>query len=157
RLPEGTGGGVAWRYVTPGYFAALGIPLLRGRSFEELDRGPAGSAIVINQTLARRLFAGEEPVGRHIFPTEKGQWHTVVGVVGDIRDRGLTRDPEPEYYLVRKHGPDEVFGDGSGARSGSVLVRSPQGTAAVAAAIRANIADLDATLPVEIETLEERV
>ena len=157
RVAEGAGGGVAWRYVTPGYFAVLGIPILRGRTFDEPDRDSSGSGIVINQTLARRLFPDEDPIGRHIFPSEKGEWHSVVGVVGDVRGRGLGQPPEPEYYLVRKHVPDEIFGDGSGVRSASVLVRSALEPGLVAARIRAEIAALDPTLPVEVETLRERV
>jgi predicted permease len=157
RLPEGVGGGVSWRYITPGYFGALGIPILRGRTFNEQDRGPGAPAIVINQTLAQRLFPGRDPIGQRMFPSAKGEWHTVAGVVGDVRGRGLDQPPEPEYYVVRKHAPDEIFGDGSGVRSASVLVRSPLDPQAVAASIRANIAELDPALPVEIETMGERV
>jgi predicted permease len=157
RLPDGAGGGVSWRHVTPGYFAALGIPILRGRTFNEPDRAPAASAIVLNEVLARRLFPNEDPLGRHIFPSAKGEWHTVVGVVGDIRGRGLNQPPEPEYYVVRKHTQDELFGNGSGFLTASALVRTPQDPQVVAATIRAEIAQLDPTLPVDIETMRGRV
>ncbi len=157
RLPDGVGGGVSWRYITPGYFAALGIPILRGRTFDEPDRTPAGSAIILNQTLARRLFPAQDPIGQHVFPSAKGDWHTVIGVVGDARGRGLGAPPEPEYYVVRKHAADEIFGDGSGVRSASVLVRSPAEAQAVAASIRAAVAGLDPALPVQVETMRERV
>jgi putative ABC transport system permease protein len=157
RLPEGVGGGVSWRYITPGYFTALGMPILRGRTFNEQDREPGAAAIVINQTLAERLFPGQDPIGQRMFPSAKGEWRTVAGVVGDVHGRGLDQPPEPEYYLVRKHAPDDIFGDGSGVRSASVVVRSPLETQAVAAAIRADIAELDPALPVEIETMGERV
>ncbi|HLK63169.1 MAG TPA: ABC transporter permease [Bryobacteraceae bacterium] len=155
-LPEGVGGGVSWRYITPGYFGALGIPILRGRTFNEEDRSANASAIIINQTLAQRLFPGQDPLGRHILRSAKGEWHTVVGVCGDIRNRGLSRPPEPEYYVARKHVPDEIFGDGSRVLGGIVTVRSPFDAQAVAAALRADFTELDPTLPVEIETIQAR-
>ena len=65
-IPEGSGGMVAWRYVTPGYFAAMGIPMRRGRPFTELDRGASVSSVVLSETLARMMFPGEDPLGKHI-------------------------------------------------------------------------------------------
>jgi predicted permease len=156
-LAEAMRGGVSWRYVTPRYFPALGIPILRGRTFNEQDREPAAAAIIVNQALAQRLFLGQDPIGRRMFPTAKGQWHTVVGLVGDVRGRGLSLPAEPEYYVVRKHAPDEIFGDGSGVRSASAIVRSASAPEAVAAAIRSQIAELDPTLPVQVETMSQRV
>jgi putative ABC transport system permease protein len=155
-LPEGTRGGVSRRYITPGFFAALGIPILRGRTFNEQDREADAAAIVINQTLARRLFPGRDPIGRRMFRSSKGQWHTVTGVVGDVRLRGFSQSTEPEYYLVRKHQPDEIAGDGSVSREARVIVRGPT-EAQAAAAIRSKIAELDPALPVEIESIQERV
>src|SRR5258708_1765218 len=61
---EGTGGMVLWRYVTPDYFRALGIPLRRGRGFAEEDRSAAANPVVISETLARQLFGGQESVGQ---------------------------------------------------------------------------------------------
>ena len=61
---EGTGGMVTWRAVTPGYFAALGVPILRGRGFREEDRDPHQNAIILSDSLARRMFPGEDPAGQ---------------------------------------------------------------------------------------------
>jgi predicted permease len=157
RLPAGTGGGVAWRYITPQYFAALGIPILRGRTFDELDRSAAGSAIILNQMLAQRLFPHGNAIGRAIFESSNGRWHTVIGVAADVRNLGLV-DPEiPEYYLVRKQIPDDVFGDGLAWRSIFAVVRSPLNAHLVARQIRSAVAQLDPSVPVTIEPMRERL
>lgn len=80
------------RYVTPGYFRTLGIPVLQGRSFSIADDAGAPRVIVINDALARRYFAGEDPVGRAL---DRG---TIVGVVGDVRQAALNRPAEPEIF-----------------------------------------------------------
>jgi putative ABC transport system permease protein len=80
------------RYVTPGYFRTLGIPVLKGRGFADGDTAEAPRVIVINDALARRYFPGDEPVGREL---DRGM---IVGVVGNVRQAGLDRLPEPEIY-----------------------------------------------------------
>jgi len=82
------------RYVSPGYFQAMGIPLRRGRLLDERDTPRAPIAILVNETLARRYFPGEEAVGRE---TDRGR---IVGVVGDVRTSRLDRPPEPEIYYA---------------------------------------------------------
>jgi len=82
------------RYVTPGYFRALGIPLRRGRGFTDHDTSDAPPAILINEALARQYFPNEDPIGKH---TDRG---TIVGVVGDVRQSRLDRPPAPEIYSV---------------------------------------------------------
>jgi hypothetical protein len=150
-LPAGAGGAVAWRYITPGYFAALAIPMRRGRAFTEEDRTPQASSIVLSESLARRLFANEDPVGRRIFRTKAG-WHTVIGVAGDVRNNGSDAEV-PEYYAVRKHTADEVFGDGSAWRGATIVARG----SFQPAAIRAALAELDPALPVTFQSMRERV
>jgi putative ABC transport system permease protein len=110
------------RYVTPGYFRTLGIPVLQGRSFSLADEGGAPRVIVINEALARRYFAGENPVGHDL---NRG---TIVGVVGDVRQAALNRPAEPEIFypaaqnvtmasdigmslIVRTDGPPEPLVD----------------------------------------------
>lgn len=148
RLPEGAGGGVAWRAITPGYFAALGIPILRGRAFNEQDRAPAAAPIVLGETLAHRLFPDEDPIGKRMFQSDDGQWHTVVGVAGDVRNNGLIGPQSAEYYLLASHS----FGNAA-----NVVVRSSLDPQAVARMIRAEIAGLDSSLPVDVQTFRERV
>jgi putative ABC transport system permease protein len=157
-LAERAGGMVAWRYVTPGYFAALGIPILRGRPFREEDRQPAGYAVILSETLARRLFPFDDPLGKHVLKTARGQWFAVVGIAGDVRNVGPARAADPEYYVVRKHVPDETFqNEDDGWHSASVVIRSPLNSRAMAVWLRAEFAAMDATLPVEVETMRQRV
>jgi len=91
RAPEGRSV-AGLRYVTPGYFRTLGIPVLEGRSFSLADEAGAPRVIVINEALARRYFDGENPIGRDL---NRG---TIVGVVGDVRQAGLNRPAEPEIF-----------------------------------------------------------
>jgi putative ABC transport system permease protein len=94
------------RSVTAQYFQAIGIPLLKGRYFTEQDRrGGAVGAAIINDTLARRYFPNEDPIGKYVSHIGANQndgdperWE-IVGVVGDVRHRNLTRPAAPELYL----------------------------------------------------------
>ena len=157
RLPAGTGGFTAWRYITPGYFAALGIPILRGRDFDESDRRFDSNAIVLSASLARRLFPDSDALGKHIYQTERGLWHTVIGVAADVRNNGLMQQGEPEFYLVRKHVADEAFGNGARWLGPTIIVRSSLDDRAVAAMLRRKIAEIDPALPLAIQTMRERV
>jgi predicted permease len=88
RRPPGTGGVVGWRYVTPGYFAALGIPLVHVRRFREQDRNPAAFVAIVSESLARRMFPRQDPIGQRILPGPEGQWTTIVGVARDVINWG---------------------------------------------------------------------
>jgi putative ABC transport system permease protein len=80
------------RFVSPGYFRALGIPIRRGRPFTDRDDSAATHGILVNEALARRYFPNEDPVGRE---TSRG---TIIGVVADVRDIGLGHEPQPEIF-----------------------------------------------------------
>jgi putative ABC transport system permease protein len=82
-----------FRYITPGYFHALGIPILKGRDLTTHDNLEGPPVAVINDAFARQYFPGEDPVGKH---TTRG---TIVGVVGDVRQIGLDRPSAPEFYF----------------------------------------------------------
>jgi len=157
--PEGTGGMVSWRYVTPGYFAALGIPILRGRGFTEADRDADARSVILDESLARRLFPGRDPVGGHILE-DHGVWYTVVGVSRVVRNRGLSADADPEYYVLRKPVIDDNFRRAeppTGWRETTVVVRTSLSPALVVRELRQALASLDRTLPVETETMQERL
>jgi predicted permease len=85
--------------VTPGYFHAMGIPLIRGRVLSERDSTEAPPVIVVNETLARQHWPDEDPVGKRISLGDEDFYREVVGVVGDVRHFGYERIPEPEGYL----------------------------------------------------------
>jgi putative ABC transport system permease protein len=86
------------RSATPGYFAAIGIPLIRGRIFSDQDKTPTG---LIDEQLAKRVFGKESPLGKRFRFSLQGfdvSWVEIVGVVGHIRNDGLESDPRPQAY-----------------------------------------------------------
>ena len=158
--PEGSGGMVAWRYVTPNYFAAMGIPMRRGRPFTQLDRGAESYSVVLSETTARLMFPGEDPLGKRIQRGPQGQWFTVVGVAADARNAGADKAGGPEYYFVRKSMPDLTWANQEpplGWRGAVAIVRTPVDPKLAAASLRSLFAALDPTLPVEISTMRDRL
>jgi putative ABC transport system permease protein len=101
------------RAVSPGYFHAMRIPLIAGRNLSETDLATSPPVVLINQTMAKRFFAGQDPVGKHLkFSTQASvPWTTVVGVVGDVRNVGLEAPPDPEVYqpFQQNTGPSMTF------------------------------------------------
>jgi putative ABC transport system permease protein len=93
--------------VTPGYFAAMGIPLVRGRAFNAHDDARAPPVTIVSRTLAARLFPGEDPIGKRIDAVRDGpdRWHEIVGVVGDVKLDRLDGDAVPEAYAPFAQGP----------------------------------------------------
>ncbi len=137
--------------VTPGYFAAMGIPLLRGRPFNRGDSEDTPKVIAINQTMAERFWPGDDPVGRRVLldPEEEGDWATIVAVVGDVRHRLLTRDVDPQIYIPQGQ---------QATRAISLIVRTPGEPSAVAAAVRETIWSVDPGMPIGgARTLQEVV
>ena len=87
--------------VAPGTFAALGIPLKSGRDFSESDTDDKPFVAVVNEALARRAFPGQNPIGRTVFcPFDSFKGMTIIGVVGDVRQRGPAREPMAECYMT---------------------------------------------------------
>ncbi|MBI4893787.1 MAG: ABC transporter permease [Acidobacteria bacterium] len=147
--PRGTGGIVVWRSVSNGYFSALGIPILRGRAFQPEDDRPEAMNIVISQTLARRLFPGEDPVGRRVRRVFDKDWFTVIGVSRDVRNSGLTAAGNPEFYVSRRTVTEGSF------RTANFLIRGDAPPAALSSWLRAEVASLEPTIPVVPRTLED--
>lgn len=98
--PARSARGTEYRVVSEGYFAAVGIPLLRGRGFERSDGPDAERVAVVSRSLAERLWPGEDPLGKLVQFDMGGALRpsTVVGVVTDIRDLGLDQEPRPTFY-----------------------------------------------------------
>jgi predicted permease len=95
--------GVNYRSVSPDYFRAVSVPILKGRAFDAHDDESATRVVIVNQSLARRDFPGEEPVGKRInmgatAPDGQPAWFEIVGVVGDVRSLELSSEPTPEIY-----------------------------------------------------------
>jgi predicted permease len=94
--------GVVLRQVSPGYFRMLGVPLVRGREFEERDSRSAPKVMVVNESMAKKFWGSLDVVGKRMSVSRdaKGnpEWNEIVGVVTDIRDLDVQSEPEPEYY-----------------------------------------------------------
>lgn len=149
----GMSGSVRWRYVTPGYFEALGIPIKRGRGFNGEDRQPGAQPLILSESLARRLFGLEDPIGRRL------RSQVVVGVAGDARNTGLSGVPDPEMYSVRKIVRNEGAGssDPNWPRHATVIVRSSLDEHIATESLRAAIQQLDPAVPVVLETMDSHV
>lgn len=88
-----------YRTISPDYFRAMSIPLLKGREFNELDHEKASGVVIINETMARRFFPNEDPIGKRLGLSGPPDWREIVGVVGDVKDLGLDAEPKPESYM----------------------------------------------------------
>ena len=99
--------------------------------------------MILSDSLARRLFPGEDPLGKQVLPG-KGGWRTVVGVAGNVKNVGLVERDAPEFYEVRKHSAEET------GRGATAIVRSGMDARQVAKWVRAEVAAMDSGLPVEI-------
>jgi putative ABC transport system permease protein len=160
RYTQDSGGMIAWRFVTPGYFAALGVPIVNGRGFTEADRDPSRNAVVLSHALAHRLFPAEAPLGRGVRFGENEPWYSVVGVAADVKNAGVAERPGPEYYLVRRHGKDPVYAAQIlpfGWRTGTIVIRTSMSEQTAANSLRAVVGELDPTLPVNVESVRHRV
>jgi putative ABC transport system permease protein len=129
------------RFVDPGYFAAMQIPILTGATFPASDRLDQAQDVVVNQALVRQyFFAGENPLGRHVdapgvFP---GKSLRIVGVVGNTRD-DIAHDPWPVIYYPLFSGDQRFV---------TLAVRSRRDPGSLALSVQKVIAGLDSTLPV---------
>ncbi len=147
------------RLVSLGYFATLGISLEKGRLLEEQDESGASHAVVINQTMAKRLWPHDDPLGRHLLDVsdeaQPAVWNangavTVVGVVSNTHEGSLTAQYGDEVYLpVTPHSETPVM---------YVLLRTRESTQQAAAGLRQAVAEVDPSVPVtRVRTLNEVV
>ena len=130
------------RTTGPGYFRALGVPVVRGRDFDDRDAQSGVPAAIVNRTFAERRWPNQDPVGRRIKfgpAGAPGPWLTVVGVVGDVREMALEKGAEPEVYLPSNQGqgvPPFLWPQ-------YLVVRTAGDPLAVAAAVRAAVWSVD--------------
>jgi putative ABC transport system permease protein len=134
--------------VTPGTFAALGIPVVRGRDFDERDSFDAPFTAVVNEALVRTSFPGVDPIGRTIFCAfDSLQGMTIVGVVGDVRQHGPAREPMPECFMpYQQHRYNGA--------SLSLVVRTAGDPTALTETVRRLARERSAEVPVQITTME---
>ncbi len=136
----------ATRLATVDYFQTLGIPLIKGRTFAPTDNDKAPLVSVVNQSLARHRWPGEDPIGKRISFDEGKQWVTIIGIVGDTKELGLNHETQDEIY-----GPMEQF-----PNVGSLLVRTIADPMLLANQVRRAVHDVDPdTAIANFQTLEE--
>jgi putative ABC transport system permease protein len=144
-----------YRTATPEYFRASGIPLVAGREFQATDTGDGALVVILNETLARRLFADRDPIGQRVawtgdvldFIPVSGDWRTVVGVVGDVRSASLDASPRPAMYQPFEQ--EEVF-------AGSLVVRTNTDPRALLVPATQVVREVDPSVPLgKVGTLAE--
>ena len=135
--------------VLPGYFAAMNIPLNRGRVFTGADRAGAPAAVVINQTLARDFYPNENPIGRHLFISWGLPDYEIVGVVADVHQRSLDGATKDQVFLPMEQNPTgPVY----------LVARTHGDPKRLAKAIETQIRSLDHDLPISsVKTMDEYV
>jgi putative ABC transport system permease protein len=147
--PRGQEPSAGYQVVTPGYFGTMGIPVLAGRDFTSSDTQTATPVAIVNHALAAREWPGQDPVGRRIRTGVDTPWMTIVGVVGDIRHRGPSAPPRPEFYQPHTQ------------RSFSFMpfvVRTRHDPASSVPLIRAELARLDPSQPISgMATMDEHL
>jgi predicted permease len=139
--------------VSPGYFHVLKAPLISGRVFSDTDNSKGQQVALINETLARRYWPNEDPVGRHIgarsvqAATSQPPWITIVGVVGDIKSDGFDAAAAPHIYIPAFQSP---------SYASVVYLRTGGDPASLGAAIRREVQEVDPTIPVfGVQTMDE--
>jgi putative ABC transport system permease protein len=138
-----------YRVCTPDYFRTMGIPLLKGRSFTDQDKAGTTPVVVVNETLARKHWAGEDPIGKRIRfygPPERTQWMEIVGVVEDVKHE-LNLPVTPEYYLPHAQDPWNAM---------VLVARTRVEPGSLASALRQQVWAIDKDQPVfDIRTMQE--
>jgi putative ABC transport system permease protein len=143
-----------YRLINSDYFAAMGMKLVKGRAFSRYDTADAPGVVIINETIAARFFAGEDPIGRRLdLSGDPKDLREIVGVVGDVRNYGLDEEVKPEVYVpFLQSAPGYLSGVVSAM---TIVVRSAIEPTALAAALREQVQALDKDQPVsEIRTMQ---
>jgi len=131
-----------YREVTPGYLETIGAMLRDGRTFNSGDRDGSAQVIVVNEFLAKRHWPGQNALGKRLrFDDPKEGWRTVVGVVADIRERGLLFDMKPAIYVPSTQVREPEA-------NSYLVVRTEQDPSAIVKAVQSKIQSLDPQQPV---------
>jgi putative ABC transport system permease protein len=138
--------------ISPAYTSAMGIPLLRGRTFTDADNETAPLVGVVNATMARRFWTNGDPIGKRILrghPGVDNQWVTIVGVVADTKLYGLDNPARLEVYYPYRQQPEADM---------NLVVRSAVDPASLTSAVRAAVATIDKDQPIfEVHTMQQLI
>ncbi len=150
--PPNTSYSAQIRPVSPGYFAALGIPLKQGRDFSEQDRENTPGVAIVNELLAKRFWPNESPIGKRI--RYSSEWLSVIGVCGNIKHARLDAEPDMEIYASYPQVPAPIMK--FVGRDLNFVVRSSNG-GSISAELRNTIRALDPNAVVKINTMDARI
>ena len=143
---------VGQRTITPDYFQAMRIPLIKGRSFTEQDRVNTPHALIINEALAQRYWPGGDAIGKRLgFEDDKGQqdWWEIVGIVGNVKHERLDAEAKPEVYFSYQQSPRNFM---------TLVVRTSSDPSLLIAGVREQVLGIDRDQPVfDIKTMEQRL
>jgi len=147
------------RYVSPGYFTALGIPLLKGRFFTDEDRTGSQAVAVIDENMARQYWPNEDPLGKHLRRNNRDPWAVVVGVVGHIRFTQLAGDDSSTEGTQSSSSGVYYFPIYQTAAGFGFLIAKTNGDPSnLAGAIRQSVHDVDPNQPVsDIDSMDARI
>ncbi len=140
---------VAWySSVSSGYFSTMGMRLLQGREFTERDNAESPKVVIINETMLRRYFQNENPIGKRVGYGRPDGWREIIGVLGDVKHFGLNQDARPAMFLPNNQSP---------ARGLFLVVRSGSDQLNLAASVRREVSALDKNLAVANVRTMDRV
>jgi len=149
---EPTQGVALYQAMTPGYFRAMGISLLKGRGITERDVEGALPVVVVNETFVNRYLGGADPIGKQLFDPDqgtRGERHTIVGMVRDVRNQTLLMETQPEVYFSSHQ---ETFW------ADHLVLRTESDPMRLAAPVREVIRSVvGEDYPISIQTMEERL
>lgn len=144
-----------WNVASPGTFELLGMPLLRGRLFDDRDGDGAPLVLVVNETFEKTFYPGQSAIGRRVKPggspnDPKDPWFTIVGVVRDMKNQGLDRRAGTELFFT--------VAQSNFTRGAAVLVKTTGDPWSTVAPVRSAIQAIDGTLPLsQVRPLEEAI
>jgi putative ABC transport system permease protein len=143
------------RFVSSGYFSAMGIPLLKGRDFTDRDLPDTPPVVIVNQALARKYWPNEEAIGKRIsFSTKSPKWYEIAGIVGNVKHRGLDVEDKPEFFISFLQ---PLFANAN-VPPMYLVTRSAREPSSVAAIVRNEVAAIDSDQPVSnMLTMEQRI
>ena len=145
------------RVITPGFFTTMGVPIVKGRNFNDGDRADGQRVMIVSARLAAVAFPGQDPIGKRIGCCEPGPngQKVIVGVAGDIRSRGPAVAPRPEFYLPIAQAPDAAW---NWFRTLYVVVRTTGDPAALVKPLNAAVTRVDRDLPLfDVRTMDQRL
>jgi putative ABC transport system permease protein len=136
-----------FRAASGGYFRALGIPLIRGRLFDNRDNQHTPKVVIINETAARRYWPNQDPIGKRILSSfEDVEWSTIIGVVGDVKHTGLDAATNPENYYHYLQIPPEAMNFAESSMA--LVIRTNADPAAMTSSVLRELRTLDPSQPV---------